>query len=61
MIVSGVSLRCHGFTELLCEERVEYAWLINLTIKRIAGTVSTLQVGWHAAMHVLSGDCVVRY
>ncbi len=44
LVVSGLSLRCHGFTELLCAERVEYAWLIHLSMARITGTVSTLQV-----------------
>ena len=44
VIVSGLSLQAHGFIELLCQERVEYAWLMKLTIQRIAGTVSTLQV-----------------
>ena len=52
VIVSGLSLHCHGFVELLCQERVEYAWLMKLTIQRIAGAVSTLQVRSHC-VHTL--------
>ena len=43
-VLNGVDFRCHGFTEYLYGERVEYAWLMQLVIGRIAGAFSTQQV-----------------
>lgn len=43
-VLNGVDFRCHGFTEYLYGERVEYAWLMQLIIGRIAGAFSTQQV-----------------
>ena len=44
VLVGGVAFNCHGFTEYLCQERVEYAWMMQLKIGRITGSVSTRQV-----------------
>lgn len=41
---SGINFNCHGFTEFMCQERVEYAWLMQLLVERITGAVSTEQV-----------------
>ena len=41
---SGVDFLCHGFTEFLLQERVEYGWLMKLIIGKIAGNVSVDQV-----------------
>lgn len=40
---------------MLCGERVEYAWLMQLQIQRITAALTTLQVTQHVAityMHV---------
>ena len=44
VVLNGVDFRCHGLTEYLYGERVEYAWLMQLAIGRIAGAFSTQQV-----------------
>ena len=41
---TGLEFNCHGFTEFLCQDRVEYAWLMQLLVGRITGAVSTEQV-----------------
>ena len=41
---SGIDLNCHGFTEFMCQERVEYAWLMQLLVGRITGAISSEQV-----------------
>ena len=43
-VLNGVDFRCHGFTEYLYGERVEYAWLMQLVVGRIGGAFSTQQV-----------------
>ena len=43
-VLNGVDFRCHGLTEYLHQERVEYAWLMQLHVGRIAGAFSTQQV-----------------
>ena len=45
MALSGVKFTCHGFTEFLLKERVEYAWMMKLDIGKIAGCISGDQVG----------------
>ena len=40
----GLNFNCHGLTEMMCGERVEYAWLMQLQLHRITGALSTLQV-----------------
>jgi hypothetical protein len=46
----GIQLNCHGLTEMLCRERVEYAWLMQLQLHRISAALTTLQLaevaGW---------------
>ena len=44
LVLNGVDFRCHGLTEFLYQERVEYAWLMQLCVGRIAGAFSTQQV-----------------
>ena len=44
VVLNGVDFRCHGLTEHLYQERVEYAWLMQLHVGRIAGAFSTQQV-----------------
>lgn len=54
ILLNGVDFRCHGLTDYLCQERVEYAWLMQLTIGRIAGAFSTQQVSTVAVTYVTS-------
>ena len=42
--LTGLDFNCHGFTEFLCQERVEYGWLMQLLVGRITGAVCTEQV-----------------
>lgn len=51
---TGLELKCDGFTEFFCQERVEYAWLMQLVVGRITGTVSTEQVHVAARFTYLS-------
>lgn len=44
VVLNGIDFRCHGLTEYLYGERVEYAWLMQLFVGRIAGAFSTQQV-----------------
>ena len=44
IFIDGIDLNCHGLTEFLCEERVEYAWMMQLLLGRITGALSALQV-----------------
>ena len=44
LVLSGIDFRCHGFTEFMCGERVEYAWLMQLAFGRVTGAFSTPQV-----------------
>ena len=44
VFINGIDLNCHGLTEFLCAERVEYAWMMQLLVGRITGAVSSLQV-----------------
>lgn len=44
VVISSIDLNCHGFTEFLCQERVEYSWMMQLLIGRLTGAVSSLQV-----------------
>ena len=44
VVLNGIDFRCHGLTEYLYQERVEYAWLMQLCVGRIAGAASTQQV-----------------
>jgi hypothetical protein len=42
--LSSIQFTCHGFTEFLLKERVEYAWMMKLDVGKIAGSVSGEQV-----------------
>lgn len=53
VVLNGVDFRCHGLTEYLYGERVEYAWLMQLAMGRIAGAFSTQQVRNRYKVHVL--------
>lgn len=44
VVINSIDLNCHGLTEFMCQERVEYAWMIQLLIGRITGAVSPLQL-----------------
>ena len=48
MVISSVNFNCHGLTEYLCQERVEYAWMMQLLVGRIVGAMSPRQL-LHAA------------
>ena len=54
LVLSSVDFRCHGFTELLLMERVEYAWMMKLDIGEIVGTVSAQQVFETSPLFLLS-------
>ena len=54
---TGLDLNCHGFTEFMCEERVEYAWLMQLQVGRIMGGVSSEQVSEPDNRNVRSCAC----
>ena len=43
-MINSIDFNCHGFTEYLCQERVEYAWMMQLLVGRVTGVVSPLQV-----------------
>lgn len=53
VVLDSVDFNCHGFTEYLCEERVEYAWMMQLVIGRITGAVSSMQVEYRFLLTVL--------
>ncbi|XP_019853101.1 PREDICTED: uncharacterized protein KIAA1109-like isoform X3 [Amphimedon queenslandica] len=38
--LSGVTFCCHGLTEILLKERVEYAWMMKLNIGAVSASVS---------------------
>ena len=44
VLCGGLQLNCHGLTEMLLGERVEYAWLMQLDVHQVTGVVSTSQV-----------------
>ena len=44
IVCGGLQLNCHGLTEMLCGERVEYAWLMQLQLSRITAALTTSQV-----------------
>ncbi len=44
VIIQSINFNCHGFTEYMCAERVEYAWMMQLLIGRITGAVSPRQL-----------------
>ena len=44
VVCGGLQLNCHGLTEILLRERVEYAWLMQLQVHRITAALSTAQV-----------------
>lgn len=50
IFINGIDLNCHGFTEFLCEERVEYAWMMQLLLGRITGALSSLQVSFYSQL-----------
>ena len=54
----GLQLNCHGFTEMLCGERVEYAWLMQLQLHRISAALTTLQVRGQP-LHALCSACTI--
>ena len=41
---TGFAFSCHGLTDYLCQERVEYGWMMQLQVGRITGAVSSQQV-----------------
>lgn len=43
-VVSGLEFSCHGFTEFMLQERVEYAWMMRLNLGKIFGSASVEQV-----------------
>ena len=57
LVLSGIDFRCHGFTEFMCGERVEYAWLMQLAFGRITGAFSTPQVRQSVCLRV----CMYMY
>ena len=46
VLCGGLQLNCHGLTEMLLGERVEYAWLMQLQVNKITAALSTAQVRW---------------
>ena len=44
VVINSIDFNCHGFTEFMCQERVEYAWMMQLLIGRITGAASPLQL-----------------
>lgn len=46
-----MQLNCHGLTEMLCGERVEYAWLMQLQLNRVSAALTTLQVNCNDSTH----------
>lgn len=44
VVCRGLSLNCHGLTDMLVGERVEYAWLMQLDLQKITASFSTAQV-----------------
>lgn len=44
MALSGVTFSCHGLTEILLKERVEYAWMMKLNIGVVSASVSLNEV-----------------
>ena len=42
--LSGVTFCCHGLTEILLKERVEYAWMMKLNIGDVLASVSLNEV-----------------
>lgn len=46
VVCGGLQLNCHGLTEMLLGERVEYAWLMQFQINKITAALSTAQVCW---------------
>ena len=44
VVINAIDFNCHGFTQYLCQERVEYAWLMQLQLGRVVGAVSPLQL-----------------
>lgn len=44
LVLSGLNFTCHGLTEFMLKERVEYAWMMKLDLGKIVGSISGEQV-----------------
>ena len=44
LTIPSVVFRGHGLNEMLCRERVEYAWLMDIDVGCIEGAIATEQV-----------------
>jgi hypothetical protein len=65
VLCGGLQLNCHGLTEMLLGERVEYAWLMQLQVNKITAALSTAQLAevraWlQTAVHQVVGVADAR-
>lgn len=44
LTIPRIVFQGHGLNETLCQERVEYAWLMDLNVGCIEGAIATEQV-----------------